>query len=116
MGRQAGVKFFRFNAGVAAIVLAIALAFRPATMRIAADAQGVTFGCLILATAALTVYWATLGRALARVRGLFVVAWVAAGLIALLAQALALSGTTPWGNPNRSKLRDLCGAPPAARA
>lgn len=66
-------------------------------MGIAADAQGVTFGCLILATAALTVYWATLGRALARVRSLFVVVWVAAGLTALLAQALALSGTMAWG-------------------
>ncbi len=29
VSREAGVKFFRFNAGLAAILLAIALAFRP---------------------------------------------------------------------------------------
>ena len=97
MGRQAGVKFFRFNAGLAAILLAIALAFRPATVRLTPDAHGVAFACLILAAAALTVYWATLGRSLVRIRGVLVGTWIASGLAVLLAQALSLSGPTAWG-------------------
>ena len=33
VSREAGVKFFRFNAGLAAILIAIALAFRFGTVR-----------------------------------------------------------------------------------
>ena len=65
------MKFFRFNAGLAAILVAIALAFRiaaldgaPAESHLAALA--VT--ALYVVEAALVLYWATVGRALARIR------------------------------------------------
>ena len=65
VGQAAGVKFFRFNAGLAAVLLLIALAFRPDPPA-GAPAAGLGFGALLIATGALLVYWATIGRALAR--------------------------------------------------
>ena len=84
----AGVKFFRFNAGLAAILLLVALAFRPET---AAPAPAATVGlwALGVSAGALLVYWATVGRALARIRPLLLWTTAAAGAVALVAQGVA---------------------------
>ena len=87
VGHAAGVKFFRFNAGFATIVLLIALAFRPETL--AGDALGLV--ALMVATGALLVYWATMGRALSRVRPLLLWTTLLGGGAALIAQGLSLS-------------------------
>jgi protein NrfD len=91
VGREAGVKFFRFNAGLAAILIAIAFAFRP-------EIDGTAIGpasllALALAEAAVVVYWATVGRSLASIRPAIVAIACGAGVVALVLQALALSST-----------------------
>ncbi len=92
VGREAGVKFFRFNAGFAAVLLLVALAMRPEPVRLGADAQGVALALLLTATAAVLVYWATIGRVLARLRPLWVWTAVLSGGAALVAQGLAAAG------------------------
>ena len=86
VSRDAGVKFFRFNAGLAAILIAAGIAFRPP------DDAGVfahvAFAALIVAEAAIVIYWATVGRSLASVRPAILGTACAAGLIALVTQAL----------------------------
>lgn len=92
VAREAGVKFFRFNAGLAAVLLAVAFAFR--TGGGGTRAGTLAFGALILAEAAVVLYWATVGRALASVRPAIVSAACASGLVALVAGALdAAAGT-----------------------
>jgi hypothetical protein len=91
VSREAGVKFFRFNAGLAAILIAVALAFRPAGLNQTADI--VTLGGLLTAEAAIVLYWATVGRALASIRPVVVGIALAGGAIALVAQAFAVSVT-----------------------
>jgi len=59
VSKEAGVKFFRFNAGVAAALVAAALAFRPATALVATPAA---FVALAVTLACLTVYWVIAGR------------------------------------------------------
>jgi protein NrfD len=86
VSRDAGVKFFRFNAGLAAVLIAAALAFKP-------DVWSSGFGraglyALAVAEAALVAYWATVGRALASIRPLIVGTACAAGVVVLVAQAL----------------------------
>jgi protein NrfD len=87
VSRQAGVKFFRFNAGLAAILLVIALAFR------VTGGPGYTAGdvALIASTIAIVVYWATVGRMLAAIRPTIVLFAVGAGLTALVLQSLTIS-------------------------
>jgi hypothetical protein len=113
VSREAGVKFFRFNAGLAAILIAIALAFRFGALGPAASsadpgypagpAPGVpipenqiadlALGC---AEAALVLYWATVGRSLARIRPAIVAVAVTSGLVAIVVQALDVSsGQSP---------------------
>src|SRR6478672_9431619 len=73
--KDAGVKFFRFNAGTAALLIAFGFALRPAgapnhtTLHLASTA------ILLIAEAALVVYWATIGRMLASIRPLLL--WTA---------------------------------------
>jgi hypothetical protein len=93
VSRDAGVKFFRFNAGLAAALIAVAFAFRTggddtAIGRIALIA-------LILAEAAVLLYWATVGRALASIRPMIVSVACGAGLIALVAQAFNTAAGAP---------------------
>ena len=90
VSKAAGVKFFRFNAGLAAVLLLIALAFRPEPPAQTA-AAGVALGTLVVSTAALLVYWATIGRVLARLRPALLWTSAVAGVAALLAQALTWS-------------------------
>jgi protein NrfD len=101
VSREAGVKFFRFNAGLAAILIAVALAFRyqgldgqvgqvpPAGMEGAITRYGLM--ALVVAEAALLLYWATVGRALARVRPGIAAIAVGGGLLAVVLQAAALT-------------------------
>lgn len=97
--QAAGVKFFRFNAGLAAVLLLTALAVRPAPPA-GAPAAGLGFGALLAATGALLVYWATIGRALAFLRPALLRTAVLGGAAALVAQAAGWSaveaGPSPW--------------------
>ena len=97
ISRAAGVKFFRFNAGLAVMLLVIALALRPERAVLSVDAQGVALGALVVTTLALLIYWVTIGRLLAVLRPLLL--WTAAGcgVLALVAQAIAVSAAVPTG-------------------
>jgi protein NrfD len=88
VSREAGVKFFRFNAGLAAALLGAAFVFGAGNR---SGWFGVALQALLVVEAAVVLYWATIGRALARVRPLMV--WIAclAGLVVLVAQALAVA-------------------------
>jgi protein NrfD len=87
VSREAGVKFFRFNAGLAAILLAVAFALRPPeTWSTGLGRLAVL--ALVVVEAAILLYWATVGRALASVRPAIVATAVGAGLIALVAQGV----------------------------
>jgi protein NrfD len=95
VSKEAGIKFFRFNAGLAATLIAVALAFRYGAFgSVPAEASGAGRLALIAldcAEAAVVLYWATVGRVLARIRpGILAVA-VLAGAIALVAQAIDVS-------------------------
>ena len=95
VARGAGVKFFRFNAGLAAILVAIALAFRHGALGAAAPTASpldrYALVALDVAEAILVFYWATMGRAFTRVRTAILSASIAAGLAAIVLQALSLS-------------------------
>ena len=95
VSREAGVKFFRFNAGTAALLLAAAFTFRPPEAS-ASEWGRVAFIALIVLEVALTVYWATVGRTLASIRPAIVATGAAAGGVALVAQAIA---STTGGPP-----------------
>ncbi|MQA31909.1 MAG: hypothetical protein GEU82_19090 [Luteitalea sp.] len=86
VSREAGVKFFRFNAGLAAALIGVALALRPPGGEgWAAQTALVALG---IAAAAITFYWATIGRAFASIRPAVLAVAGVAGLIALIAQAI----------------------------
>jgi protein NrfD len=95
VSKDAGVKFFRFNAGLAAILVAIALAFRYGAFGAVAVARSQTEQLALLALdcseAALVLYWATVGRVLAKIRPAIVAVAVVAGVIAVVLQALDVS-------------------------
>ena len=86
----AGVKFFRFNSGLATVCLLIALAFRQETPA-GGWLNAVDLGALIVATGTLLVYWATVGRVLSRARPALLWTTLLAGGVALIAQGLSLS-------------------------
>jgi protein NrfD len=90
VSREAGVKFFRFNAGLAAILVAVALAFRPSAEFQGADSRVALFA-LAAAEAAMVLYWATVGRALASIRPAIVAVAAGGGVVTLVAQALAVT-------------------------
>ena len=87
VSREAGVKFFRFNAGLAVVLLAVAFALRPPEAS-ATDAGRAAVLALVVFEAAMLLYWGTVGRALASIRPAIVGIAVAAGLVALVAQAI----------------------------
>jgi hypothetical protein len=100
VSRDAGVKFFRFNAGLAAVLIAVALAFREGFSSLVAPFDRVFAGgliALVCGEAALVVYWATVGRMFARIRTALVSVAVVGGLAAIVAQAIAASaGRSGW--------------------
>ncbi|MBI3402855.1 MAG: hypothetical protein HY048_15670 [Acidobacteria bacterium] len=98
VSRDAGVKFFRFNAGLAALLIVIGLAFRygalgPVGVVDADQSRLAQLGVLTLAgaDAALVVYWATVGRTLAAIRPAIVAVGAGGGAAAVVLQALAVS-------------------------
>ena len=94
VSREAGVKFFRFNAGLAAILIGVAFAFYSDSND--APLSRLALQSLVVAEAAIILYWATIGRALARIRPLILGMGCAAGLIAIVAQAITTaSGRAP---------------------
>jgi protein NrfD len=95
VSREAGVKFFRFNAGLAVILLAVALAFRPPEASLEPSGR-IAMIALMVVEAAMLVYWGTIGRALASIRpGIVAVANIA-GIVALVAQAVAIAQGASW--------------------
>ena len=93
VSREAGVKFFRFNAGLAAVLIAVALAFRPSGDG-GWDARA-ALAALAVAEAAIVLYWATVGRALASIRPAVVAIACVSGLVALVAQAIDAASPPP---------------------
>jgi hypothetical protein len=95
VSKDAGVKFFRFNTGLAAILVAIALAFRYGVFGAVAGEHSQTEQIALLALdcseAALVLYWATVGRVLANIRPAIVAIAVVAGSIAVVLQAIDVS-------------------------
>jgi protein NrfD len=95
VSRDAGVKFFRFSAGLAAILIAVALAFRHGAFgAVAAEPSQMNRIALLAldcSEAALVLYWATIGRTLATIRPAIVATAVTAGLTAVVLQAVGVS-------------------------
>ncbi len=94
VGREAGVKFFRFNAGTAALLIAIGFALRPDSEK-PDNLYRAAIVSLIVAETALVVYWATIGRALARMRPAILWTAVLCGLLSTTLQALDVSRDAP---------------------
>ena len=98
VSKEAGVKFFRFNAGVAALLIAVALAFRPRAGSIGASlVNPASLIALGVALAALTIYWIIAGRVLAKLRPVLAVIATVAGASAAVMHgvgAAGVSGTT----------------------
>ena len=103
VSRDAGVKFFRFNAGLASILLVIAFAFYFQSLR---AIGGPTAGALHVSAAAsvlpltactgLIVFaWAIIGRLFTRFRTAIMAAAAACGVVAVCLQALELSSGAP---------------------
>lgn len=87
VSKEAGVKFFRFNAGMAAALVAAALAFRPeptTAQRVASPGAVVALG---VALACLTIYWIIAGRIWGWLRPPLAAAATAAGMVAVLIHA-----------------------------
>ena len=90
VGSAAGAQFFRFNSGLAAVLLLVALAFRPTPVFVT-DLESAGFTALVVATGALLIYWASIGRGLASLRPWLLCTTVVAGGLSLVAQAVGLS-------------------------
>ena len=91
VGRDAGAQFFRFNSGLASTLLLSGLAFRQdPTASGVVDSVG--FGALLVATGALLIYWASIGRGLSGLRPYLLWATFLSGIISLVAQGVGLSG------------------------
>lgn len=89
VSKDAGVKFFRFNAGMAAVLLAIGVAFRPDD-DVGAVAQ-VAYWAVLVSGGAMVLYWGTIGRMLASIRPIIIAVAAAGGLVSVVAQALVAS-------------------------
>jgi hypothetical protein len=88
VSREAGVKFFRFNAGLSAILLVIALAFRFQSIGGRPSLADIT---LVLSTGLTVFTWATVGRLLTKIRTAILAAAAITGVIAIVLQALEVS-------------------------
>jgi hypothetical protein len=95
VGKDAGVKFFRFIAGTAALLIAAGLALRPDAAASHTMLHVASMSILLTAEAALVVYWATVGRRLVKIRPWLLWTAIAGGLIAMVLQALEVSGGAP---------------------
>jgi hypothetical protein len=89
--RDAGVKFFRFNGGLAAILLAIALAFRFQFELPSLASLTRSDVVLVISTAITVFYWATIGRVFTKARTPILAAAAVTGLVAIGIQAIETS-------------------------
>jgi protein NrfD len=94
VGREAGVKFFRFNAGTAALLIATGFALRPDIPE-PGTLHNVSTVLLLITEAGLVIYWATIGRMLAKIRPALLWTAIVCGLVAVSAQALEISANAP---------------------
>jgi protein NrfD len=94
VGREAGVKFFRFNAGTAALLIAIGFTLRPA-VSVPGPLHLASTVLLLTCEAALVIYWATIGRMLAKIRPALLWVAIISGLLAISLQALEISANAP---------------------
>ena len=90
VSQTAGVKFFRFNAGLAVTLLLVALAFRPVSPPVG-GAEQVALALLVVATGALLMYWVIIGRVLSRLRPVLLWTTVICGTVTLVTQAVSWS-------------------------
>ena len=102
VNRDAGVKFFRFNGGLAAVLIGIALAFRYQSVwmpeaGVTSGIGAVTVGAslsdiVLLVSGGITLfYWATIGRIFTRARTAILAAAAITGLAAIAMQGLEIS-------------------------
>ena len=89
VSHEAGLKFFRFNAGLAAALIAAAFLFRSGAGE-GTFAQAAFFS-VVVCEAAIVLYWATIGRALTRIRPMILGLACVSGLVTLITQAVAAS-------------------------
>ncbi|MGH7484604.1 MAG: hypothetical protein ACREMY_03225 [bacterium] len=89
--REAGVKFFRFNGGLAALLLVIGLAFR---FQAAGAGLSVSDDALVFAAFVTVFYWATIGRVFTAARTGILALAALAGLIAVAIQGLEVANAT----------------------
>ncbi len=94
VSREAGVKFFRFNAGTAALLIVAAFAFRPPDAS-AGMAGRIAIGALGAFEAIVVFYWLTVGRLFTTMRPLIVAGSIVSGAVALFAQAIAVAAAGP---------------------
>ena len=94
VGREAGVKFFRFNAGTAALLIGAGFALRPEAAS-TNTLHTVATALLLIAEGGLIVYWATIGRMLAKIRPALLWTSIVCGLGAVVLQALEVSSDAP---------------------
>jgi len=94
VSKEAGVKFFRFNAGLAAALIATALAFRPDS-GVVANRTSVL--ALTAALVCLTIYWIIAGRVWAWLRPPLAAAASAAGVAAIVTHGVAASSAVTGG-------------------
>lgn len=93
VNREAGVKFFRFNGGLAAVLLGIALAFRFQAAQATLSRSDIA---LVVSAGITLFYWATIGRIFTRARTAILAAAAVIGLFAIALQGLELSsGSSP---------------------
>ena len=85
VSKEAGVKFFRFNAGIAALLITGALAFRPDGSPAITPASVLA---LEVAVVALAIYWVIAGRAWGRFRPYLAMVASAAGVVAAMLHGL----------------------------
>jgi hypothetical protein len=93
VSKEAGVKFFRFNAGLAAALLAAALTFRPdaAAGQPLADRNALI--AVAVALVCLTIYWLIAGRIWAWLRRPLAIVASIAGATAVVLHGIAASST-----------------------
>jgi len=94
VSREAGIKFFRFNTGTAALLMVAAFAFRPPEAS-TGTAGRIAFGALVVFEAAVVFSWLTIGRVLTSIRSYISGVGVGAGAVALWAQEIALTKGGP---------------------
>jgi hypothetical protein len=99
VSKEAGVKFFRFNSGLAAALIAAALAFRPDPSQAGgAVVSRETLISLGVTLAALTIYWIIAGRLWAKLRPVLAVIAIAAGLVTIVLHGRAAAAPSIPGN------------------